>query len=147
MKKLAIVLLLVAAGCRRTVVVGSATTVSDPGAPTAREAVDRFMAAAKTQDLQALSLVWGTNAGPTIATMPKEERDQREIIMMCYLKHDSYRIVNETQAPDGDRVFAMDVKFKDLTRSTTFKTTKAQPNRWFVLKFDNDALRDICAKK
>ena len=147
MKKLAIVLLLVAAGCRRTVVVGNATTVRDPGAPTPREAVDRFMAAAKTQDLQAMSLVWGTNAGPTIETMAKEERDQREIIMMCYLKHDSYRIMGEAPSTDGDRVIAMEVKFKDLTRSTSFKATRAQSNRWFVLKFDNDALRDICAKK
>jgi len=146
-KKLAIVLLLVAAGCRRTVVVGNATTVKDPGAPTPREAVDRFMAAAKTQDLQAMSLVWGTNAGPTIETMGKEERDQREIIMMCYLKHDSYRIMGEAPSTDGDRVIAMEVKFKDLTRSTTFKATKAQSNRWFVRQFDNDALRDICAKK
>ena len=147
MKKLAIVLLLVAAGCRRTVVVGNATTVKDPGAPTPREAVDRFMAAAKTQDLQAMSLVWGTSAGPTIETMNKDERDQREIIMMCYLKHDSYRIMGEAPSTDGDRVIAMEVKFKDLTRSTTFKATKANSNRWFVLKFDNDALRDLCAKK
>jgi hypothetical protein len=146
-KKLAIVLLLVAAGCRRTVVVGNATTVRDPGAPTPREAVDRFMAAAKTQDLQAMSLVWGTNAGPTIETMAKEERDQREIIMMCSLKHDSYRIMGEAPSTDGDRVIAMEVKFKDLTRSTSFKATRAQSNRWFVLKFDNDALRDICARK
>jgi len=146
-KKLAIVLLLVAAGCRRTVVVGNATTARDPGAPTPREAVDRFMAAAKTQDLQAMSLVWGTNAGPTIETMARAERDQREIIMMCYLKHDSYRIMGEAPSTDGDRVIAMEVKFKDLTRSTSFKTTRAQSNRWFVLKFDNDALRDICAKK
>ena len=147
MKKLAIVLLLVAAGCRRTVVVGSATTVKDPGAPTPREAVDRFMSAAKTQDLQAMSLVWGTNAGPTIETMGKEERDQREIIMMCYLKHDSYRIKGEAPSTEGDRILAMEVKFKDLTRSTTFKATKAQSSRWFVRQFDDEALRDICAKK
>lgn len=147
MKKLAIVLLLVAAGCRRTVVVGNATTARDPGAPTPREAVDRFMAAAKTQDLQAMSLVWGTNAGPTIETMQKEERDQREIIMMCYLKHDSYRIAGEAPATNGDRVIAAELKFKDLTRSTSFKTTRVSSNRWFVLGFEMEPLRDICAKK
>ena len=147
MKKLAIVLLLVAAGCRRTVVVGNATTARDPGAPTPREAVDRFMVAAKTQDLQAMSLVWGTNAGPTIETMPKEERDQREIIMMCYLKHDSYRIMGEAPSTEGDRMIAMEVKFKDLTRSTSFKATRVSSNRWFVARFEMEPLRDICARK
>ena len=147
MKKLAIVLLLVAAGCRRTVVVGPATTLNDPGAPTPREAVDRFMAAASAQDLQAMSLIWGTPAGPTISTMDKDERDKREIIMMCYLKHNRYQIVGEAPGPDGDRVFAMEVTFKDLTRPTSFKATRGPSNRWYVREFDMNALRDICAKK
>jgi hypothetical protein len=147
LKKLAIVLLLVAAGCRRTAVVGSSTTLRDPGAPTARDAVDRFMASAAAQDLQAMSLVWGTEAGPTISTMDKDERDKREIIMMCYLKHDRYRIIGEAPGPRGERVFAMEVTFKDLTRPTTFKAVRTSSGRWFVLQFDNDALRDICAKK
>jgi hypothetical protein len=147
LKKLAIVLLLVAAGCRRTVVVGSATTVNDPGAPTPREAVDRFMAAASAQDLQAMSLVWGTAAGPTISTMDKEERDKREIIMLCFLKHDRYQILGEAPGPEGERVFAMEVTFKGLTRSTTFKSVRGPSNRWYVREFDNNALRDICAKR
>jgi hypothetical protein len=147
LKKLVIVLLLVAAGCRRTVVVGNATTVNDPGAPTPREAVDRFMTAASAQDLQALSLIWGTSAGPTISTMDKEERDKREIIMLCYLKHDRYRILGEAPGPQGERVFAMEVTFKDLTRSTSFKSVRGPSNRWYVREFDNNALRDICAKK
>jgi hypothetical protein len=146
LKKLVIVLLLVA-GCRRTVVVGNATTVNDPGAPTPREAVDRFMTAASAQDLQALSLVWGTSEGPTISTMDKDERDKREIIMLCFLKHDRYRILGEAPGPKGERVFAMEVTFKDLTRPTTFKSVRGPSNRWYVGEFDMNALRDICAKK
>jgi hypothetical protein len=147
LKKLAIVLLLVAAGCRRTAVVGAATTVNDPGAPTPRQAVDRFMAAAHSQDLQALSLIWGTAAGPTISTMDKDERDKREIIMLCYLKHDKYQIRGEAPGPEGERVFAMEVTFKTLTRLTTFKSVRGPSNRWYVREFDNNALRDICARK
>jgi len=66
---------------------------------------------------------------------------------MCYLKHDSYRIMGEAPSTDGERVIAMEVKFKDLTRSTSFKATRAQSNRWFVRLFDDIALRDICARK
>lgn len=147
MKKLAIVLMLVvAAGCRRSVAVGSPAP-GEPGAPTPRDAVDRFMAAASAQDLQAMSLIWGTSSGPTISTMEKDERDKREIIMMCYLKHNRYQIVGEAPGPSGERVFAMEVMFKDLTRRTTFKAVRGPSNRWYVREFDNDALRDICAKK
>jgi hypothetical protein len=140
--------MLVAAGCRRTVVVGTGPTrASDPGGVSPREAVTRFMDAAKTQDLQAMSLVWGTSQGPTISRMAKEERDQREIIMMCYLKHDTYRIIGEAPATHGDRSFAVELTFKDLTRSTSLKATRGPSDRWYVLQFDQDALRDICAKK
>lgn len=153
MKKIAIVVLLVVAGCRRTTVVSGPTNSMNglPGARTPREAAQRFMAAAKSQDLQEMGLSWGTAAGPALKGSEgrdeKETREQREIILMCYLKHDSYRVLGEAPASNSERLMAVEVKFKDLTRQTNFTAAKGPNDRWFVRQFDIEALRDICAQK
>jgi hypothetical protein len=153
-KKLAIVVLLVAAGCKRTVVAGSpaaSPTASAPGAATPREAVQRFMAAAKAQDLQDLGLIWGTPNGPAIKDGEnrddKDTREKREIIMMCHLKHNSYQMIGDAPAENGERVLAVEVRYKDLTKSTNFWTVRGPSNRWYVRQFGIEALRDICAAR
>ena len=152
-KKIAIVLLLVVASCRRTVLVSGPTNSMNglPGARTPREAAQRFMAAAKSQDLQEMGLSWGTAEGPAIKGSEnrdeKETREQREIILMCYLKHDTYRVLGEAPASNGERVLALEVKYKDLTRSTNLVAARGPNERWFVRQFDIEALRDICARK
>src|SRR5579883_1210574 len=40
------------------------------GAPSARGAVERFLAAVRAQDLQAMSVVWGTKNGPSRDALP-----------------------------------------------------------------------------
>jgi hypothetical protein len=145
-KKLAIVLLFVAAACRRQATAGS-PPVASAGAATPRDAVVGFMAAAKVQDLQAMALLWGTTNGPALSTMDKESRDQREIIMMCYLKHDTYRVLSEAPSTNTERVLAVEVTYKGLTRSTNFYATGGPAGRWFVRTFDLEPLRDLCATK
>jgi hypothetical protein len=146
-KKLAIVLLLVVAACQRKVVVGTAPSSNDPGGATPREAVTRFMAAAKAQDLQAFANVWGTSAGPARATLAAQELEQREIILMCYLKHDSYRVVSESPATNNERVFAIETRYQDLTRIANFFATAGPANRWYVRTFENEKLNDICQRR
>ena len=150
MKKLAILLLFVAvASCGRQVVVTSPPP-SDPNAPGAaspREAVQRFMTAVKAQDLQALSMIWGTSAGPARGTMGQQEIEQREVIMMGCLKHDSYRLGSDSPASAGERVLAVEVKFRDLTRSTNFYATPGPSKRWYVRTFDMESVRDICVRR
>ena len=147
MKKLAIVVLLVVAGCRRQVVVTTAPGVNDPGGRTAREAVALFLSAAKAQDLQALSNVWGTTAGPARSTMDKETLEQREIILLCYLKHDSYRVLSETPAADRERTIGIETKYQDLTRVANFFATPGPGNRWYVRAFEVEKLNDICRRR
>ncbi|MEX2180244.1 MAG: hypothetical protein WD801_16125 [Gemmatimonadaceae bacterium] len=143
MKKLAIVLLLVVA-CRRQVEVGSPTTPNTPGASTPTEALVTFMAAAKAQDLQAMSNIWGSTAGPARATLSREQWEQREIIMMGCLKHDSYRMLGETAAPGGERVIPVELKYRDLTPTTNFSMTVGPSGRWYVKIFEMDPLQTIC---
>lgn len=144
MKKLAILVLLATSGCRQTVSTSAPTNA--PGGATASEAVTRFMTAAKAQDLQALSLVWGSSSGPVMETMDKSEREMREITMLCYLKHDSYRVVSQAQSTNNERVFNLELRFRDLTRSTNFYATLGPSNRWYVREVGIEPLRDICAR-
>ena len=147
MKKLAIVGLLVVAACTRQVSVGTAANPNAPGGATAREAVQKFLAAAKAEDLQAMSNVWGTSAGPARSTMDRQQLEQREIILLCYLKHDSYRITNESPGADGERVFDVETTYRGLTRSANFFATPGPAGRWYLRAFDNEKLKDICQRK
>ena len=148
MKKLAIVLLLVVAGCqKRPVVVTTAPNANDPGAATPREAVVRFMASAKAQDLQAFANIWGTSAGPARSTMAADELEKREIIMLCYLKHDSYRVLSEMPGENQERVFNVESKYQDLTRAANYFVTRGPANRWYVRQVDIERLNDVCARR
>jgi hypothetical protein len=146
-KKLAIVLLFALASCRRQVQVGSPPAANAPGASSPREALQRFMTAAKAQDIQAMSNVWGTSQGPARSTMEKDELEKREIIMMTCLKHDSYRVLGEAPAPAGERVMAVEVKFKGLTPSTNFTSVRGPSERWYIRTLELEPLGEICATK
>jgi hypothetical protein len=146
-KKLAIVLLLVVAACQRKVVVGTAPNSNDPGGATPRDAVTRFMAAAKAQDLQAFANVWGSSAGPARGTMAAEELEKREIIMMCWLKHDSFRVISEAPAENQERVFTIESKYQDLTRSANYFVTLGPGRRWYVRQVEVEKLNDICQRR
>jgi len=152
-KKLAILFLLVAS-CTRSVVVSGPPTAAvstAAGAATPRDAVKRFMTAARSQDLQEMGLAWGTTGGPELTDKEsadaKHTREQREIVMMCYLKHDTYQVTGEAPGMNEQRVLAVEVKFKELTRAADFTVTRSAKGRWFVQKVDIEKLRDICARK
>jgi hypothetical protein len=147
-KKLAIVLLLVVASCKRqATVVTTVPVAGQPGAATPREALRGFLAAAKAQDLQAMAMMWGTKDGPAAGSMDRSEMERREIVLTCYLKHDSFQILNEAPAANDERQINVELKYKTLTRSTNFYVTPARENRWYVRTFEADALRDICANR
>lgn len=147
MKKLAIVLFLVVAACQRKVAVTSAPALNTPGAATPREAVQLFMAAAKTQDLQAMSNIWGSAAGPARSTMNQQELEQRQIIIMRCVKHDTYSIVGENPIAGGNRVFVVEIRLGTLTPKSNFTAIQGPANRWYLLELELQPLRDICVAK
>jgi hypothetical protein len=105
------------------------------------------MSAAKAQDLQAMSMIWGSSAGPVRSTMGQQEIEQREVILIGCLKHDSYRVVSDNPAAGGERQLPVELKFKELTRSTNFYITPGPSNRWYVRTFDLESVRDICVRR
>ena len=119
--------------------------VDQPGAPTPALAVERFMAAAKAQDLQALSLAWGSAKGPARSVVPKDQIERRELIMICYLTHDSYAVHGENPAPDGRRAFSVELRRGPIARRTTLTTVQGPSNRYYVSEVALEPLSDLCA--
>jgi hypothetical protein len=154
MKKLSIALVLVAA-CHWSAP-QPATAVRPAGAPSgtvsggatsARAAIAGFLTAARNEDLQAMALVWGTAAGPARNTIPREELEKRELIMMCFLRHDRYQLVSDAESTAGQRRIEVELEQGMLIRRTAFAVVPAPDGRWYVQSFDMEALRDFCAKR
>jgi hypothetical protein len=126
-----------------------ASTVSSSatGAASARQAVVGFLAAVKDTNLQAMGAVFGTSTGPASDRIAREELEHRELIMVCYLANDSYRIVGERPSPDGNRTFSVEMKHKALTRSTDFIATQGPDARWYMMSVELEPMQDFCAKR
>jgi hypothetical protein len=149
-----IIAVVVLAACQRQVVVGFPSPTSAPvsggqtGATSATSAVQAFMKAVESQDLQAMSTIWGTRDGSVLETrsIPREEVERRELIMLCYLKHDRYRVLGDAPAPDGKRVVATELTRGGLTRSTNFYVVSGPGGRWLVENVDLDPLKDFLGR-
>ena len=158
MKKLAIGVLVVwaAAACRRQAVVTSAPPNAAPaasnatGGATANEALLKFLAAIKVQDLQAVSNVWGTKDGPAATDrryMTVEMMEQRIIIMTRCFRHDSWSIRNETPLVGGDRQFTVELKYRTLTVSRDFTATPGPQSRWYISNIQMEPASPICSAR
>jgi hypothetical protein len=154
MKKLSIALVLVAAchggaaapsgGVRPA---GAPFSKAIGGATTARAAVAAFLTAARNEDLQAMASVWGTTGGPARATIPRDELEKRELIMMCFLRHDRYQLVSDAESTAGQRRIEVELEQGMLIRTTAFTVVPASDGRWYVQSFDMEAVRHFCAKR
>ena len=138
-KKL-ILLAVVVAACGRGHGPGSALT----GAVAPRRAVEEFMGAVKSQDLQAMSVVWGTEKGPARDHLDRTELEKREIIMTGCYSHDRFRILGESPGTGGRRMVRVEIVRANKTKTPHFTTVKGPSDRWYVLDADFDAMRDFC---
>lgn len=153
MRKLISALLLLAACQQRPVSTAPAPTTtlaseSRAGAPTSNAAVQEYMRAVEKQDLQAMSAIWGTTDGSVLETksIPRDEMERRELIILCYLKHDRFRILGDAPAPHGKRVVATELTRGGLTRSTNFYVVQGPSRRWYVENVDLEPLRDLLGR-
>ena len=113
-----------------------------------RPALDAFLAAVRAQDLQAMSNVWGDKDGSVRASgkMGREEIERREIILMCYFRHDKYRVLNESPGVDNERVLQVELTKGTLSRTTNFYLAR-DASRWYVRSADLEPVRDLCVDK
>jgi hypothetical protein len=114
------------------------------GAPSARLAVEQFLASVRAQDIQAMSVVWGTSRGPTRDTMDRNELERRAIILQCFLAHDQFRIVNEIPGEGARRIIAVAITRGDQIRQPSFHVVPGPSQRWYVENIDLASVRDFC---
>jgi hypothetical protein len=119
----------------------------ETGAADAMAAIRGFLTAAKQTDLQAMGALWGNPQGPARDQWPREELEKRELVMMCYLRHDKYDILGDAPNPGGTRAVIVNLTLGPLTRSTNFEVVRAGDNRWYVQNVDIKALQDLCAHR
>ena len=148
MKRIAVVLLLLAGACRSSAgsyngPKASATT----GAPTPRAAVDGFLSAVHSQDLQAMSNFWGSERGPAREALARDVLEKRELVMQCYLSHERYGVTNEMSGNKGRRVLRVSLTKGAITKETNFTTVQGPAQRWYVEEVDLSATAELCTRR
>lgn len=147
MKRFMVLVFVLSACARQTSVTSSSGSIVDnaPGAPTPQAAVEKFLAAVRAQDLQAMATIWGTAKGPARddSRLGRDELEKRELIMQCYLSHEKYRILGETRGTQ-DKGFRVSLSSGPITRETTFTVVSGPSSRWYVENADLQPLTDLC---
>lgn len=139
-RALSLLTLLVAiVACRRTV--GG----PEAGATSSVAAVEQFLSAAKAQDLQAMSAVWGNAASPVRDRVDRQQLERRLMIMTCHLRHDGSRIGAAQTAPAGKLTHRVDLTQGAKKASPVFTTVRnTKTGRWFVEDFDFQSMASFC---
>jgi hypothetical protein len=114
------------------------------GAVAPRKAVEEFLGAVKAQDLQAMSVVWGTEQGPARDHLDRTELEKREIIMQTCFNHDRFTILEEGPGVAGRRVLRVQIARGTKTKTPSFTTVKGPSDRWYVLDGDILAVQEFC---
>lgn len=153
MKKVIMGLMLAGACRTQTVVLGPSspqtTVASKPGqigAANPTSAVQGFMTAAKTSDLQAMSSLWGDQSGLARDRFSGEELQKRELFVMRCLRHDTWDIIGDAPGFSGARAMLVQVSYGDLKRSAALEVVQGPSERWYVRDVDTKSLQDICMR-
>lgn len=146
MKKLLLAFVVVGALACHTAAPPSTSTVDNsPGAKTSTAAVERFFAAVHAQDLQAMSLVWGTSKGSARDNMERAQLEKREVILQCYFNYDTFRVLSESPTSEVRRMVRVELQRDGKTRTPTIYTVLGPNGRWYVENLDIAAVKDFCA--
>jgi hypothetical protein len=121
--------------------------LSVTGAADARSAAQAFLDAGKAQDLQALSAVWGSGNGPLRNIVSHDELEKRELVMMCFLKHDTDSIGTPSAAAGSRINFPVTLTQGTVTRATTLTAMLGPSSRWYVEKIDLRPIEALCQKQ
>lgn len=145
MKRFAVVLLLLVGACRSSAGGYNGPKASaSTGAATPRSAVDGFLAAVHSQDLQAMSGFWGSERGPAREALARDVLEKRELVMQCYLSHDRYGVLNEMSGDKGRRVLRVSLTKGGITKETNFTTVQGPAQRWYVEEVDLSNTAALC---
>jgi hypothetical protein len=140
--------LLLVSACQPKATVGSPTptpgATSGPGAATPTEALATFMTAAKAEDLQGVSAIWGDHEGLVRDKVTRQELEMRTYIMVKCLRHDRYTVLSDGTGTGGRRRLNVQLNKGGLTRTSNFTLTPGPSGRWLVENFEIEPLNSIC---
>ena len=122
------------------------TSSSATGGVSARAAVQEFLDAVKAQDIQAMSVLFGTSHGPARDNMNREELEKRLVILQCYFNHDKARFVSDNPGDQGHRIVQFELTRGQVTRTPAFYSVQGPGGRWYVDNMEIAAVRDFCRK-
>jgi hypothetical protein len=117
------------------------------GAASPHLAVEQFLAAARAQDLQAFSAIWGSERGAARDVVDRSQLEKRELTMMCYLTHDRYEISAEVTPKPGEHDYTVEISRGSQTRETKITTVEGPSERWYVLDVQLAPLQDLCSQR
>jgi hypothetical protein len=144
-KRIALLLVLAAAGCK-TVPVRETSTMTGGANP--REAVERFLAGARSGDIQALGAVFGNDQGPLREHADRSMVERQLLIQLQCLRHDKAVISAPVGGAGGTEIFTVDMTQGTLAASPHFTVVRGPASRWYVEVFEIVALqnRGFCSK-
>jgi hypothetical protein len=136
--------LLLAAGCRTVVVSDSTLT----GGANPRAAIDRFLAGARAQDIQAVGAVFGNDKGPLRNQADRATVERQLLIQLQCLRHDKAVISGPARGEGGGEVFVVDFTQGSNIASVHFTVVRGPSDRWYVEMFEIVVLQNkgFCSK-
>jgi hypothetical protein len=117
-----------------------------PGAASPRQAVERFLTAAKSGEIQELGISWGTARGPARDQFERAELDKRLILMAGCYDGDKHRIIDELPGDNGKRMLRVELTKGAVTKTPRFTTVKGPSDRWYVEDADFAAVTALCKR-
>jgi hypothetical protein len=142
-KRIALLLVL-AAACKTVAVRDTSMT----GAATPRASIERLLAAAKAQDMQALGAIYGNEKGPRREQDPRPLIERQLLIQLQCLRHDKAVIAEPTRGEGGRQLFVIDFTQGSQRASVSFTTVKGPSDRWYVESYEIVVLQNkgFCGK-
>ena len=131
MKRSALLLVL-AVACRSVPV----SDIGLSGGATPRAAVDRFVAGARAQDIQAVGAIFGDDKGPRRDRDPRPTLERQLLIQLHCLRHEKSNVSGPARGEGGRQVFTVDLTQGKLEASVPFTVVKGPSDRWYVEGFD-----------
>lgn len=142
MRRIALLTCLLAA-CRTVPVATSApSTSAGAGAASPTAAVEQMLSAARAQDLQAITAVWGDENGLVRDRTPKDEVESRAFIIACVLRNDTRKVGDASPAGHGRVFVTADLTQGKSAGSLRFEVAPTTGGRWLVANFDVSVLQN-----
>lgn len=134
-------ILVLTAACATSGGGGAPTIETAYGALTAESAVGQFLDAAKRNDYQLMSRLFGTRNGPAEGRLGRVEVEQRMYILASILRHQSYSLRRMAVAEgEGQQRVAADMVGTRNGDVTVPFLAAVNDGRWFVEQIQTEAL-------